>query len=82
MNPWAFTKDWGDDAGGIAGVSRGECRLFLTNTGFREMYATRGPVVIMAELEQQGRSGCAVPRLAWATGETDLPAAVHAVETA
>lgn len=48
-----FTKDWGDDAGGIAGVSRGDCRMFLTNTGFREMYATRGPVVIWLNLNSK-----------------------------
>ena len=30
-----FTLDWGDDAGGIAGVSRGDCRLFITSPGFR-----------------------------------------------
>jgi predicted lactoylglutathione lyase len=48
-----FTKDWGDDAGGIAGVSRGECRMFLTNTGFREMYATHGPVVIWLNLNSK-----------------------------
>jgi predicted lactoylglutathione lyase len=48
-----FTRDWGDDAGGIAGVSRGDCRMFLTNTGFREMYATRGPVVIWLNLNSK-----------------------------
>jgi uncharacterized glyoxalase superfamily protein PhnB len=45
-----FTRDWGGDEGGIAGISRGECRMFLTNTGFREMYATRGPVVVWLNL--------------------------------
>jgi predicted lactoylglutathione lyase len=48
-----FTKDWGDDAGGIAGISRGECRMFLTNNGFREMYDTHGPVVIWLNLNSK-----------------------------
>lgn len=48
-----FTKDWGDETGGIAGVSRGECRMFLTDNGFREMYATRGPVVIWLNLNSK-----------------------------
>jgi hypothetical protein len=31
-----FTLDFGDEAGGIAGISQGHCRMFLTNPGFRE----------------------------------------------
>lgn len=48
-----FNRDWGDDAGGIAGISRGECRMFLTNIGFREMYSTSGPVVIWLNLNSK-----------------------------
>jgi predicted lactoylglutathione lyase len=41
-----FTVDWGDEGGvGISGVSRGQCRLFLTNRAFREMYGNPGHVV-------------------------------------
>lgn len=40
-----FTLDWGDDHGGIAGVSRGDCRLFITNRPFREGYGNAGPVL-------------------------------------
>lgn len=39
-----FTLDWGDEAGGIAGISRGDCRLFLTNDAFRK--GSAGRVVI------------------------------------
>lgn len=39
-----FTLDWGDEVGGIAGLSRGDCRLFLTNDVFRN--GTAGRVVI------------------------------------
>jgi uncharacterized glyoxalase superfamily protein PhnB len=46
-----FTLDWGDDAGGIAGVSRGDCRLFLTNRSFRAPYGNRGPVLLWVNLE-------------------------------
>lgn len=47
VNVLGFTFDWGDEAGGIAGVSRGQCRLFLTNSGFRSaVRGTIGPVVI------------------------------------
>ena len=30
-----FTLDWGDDAGGIAGISQGDCRMFLQEIGGR-----------------------------------------------
>jgi len=41
-----FSFDWGDDAGGIGGVSQGDCRMFLTNASFRESYAASGPATI------------------------------------
>ncbi len=48
-----FTLDWGDDAGGIAGISRGECRLFLTNGGFREGYGNKGPILFWLNLDSK-----------------------------
>jgi uncharacterized glyoxalase superfamily protein PhnB len=41
-----FRVDWGGGEGGIAGVSSGRCRLFLTDRGFREHRGNRGPIVI------------------------------------
>jgi uncharacterized glyoxalase superfamily protein PhnB len=48
-----FTLDWGDDAGGIAGVSRGNCRLFLTNRSFREGYGNVGPILFWLNLDSK-----------------------------
>lgn len=48
-----FTLDWGDDQGGIAGISRGHCRLFLTNPAFRASYGNPGPVVLWLNLESK-----------------------------
>ena len=48
-----FTLDWGDEQGGIAGISRGNCRLFLTNRAFRESYGNRGPIVFWLNLESK-----------------------------
>ena len=45
-----FTLDWGDDAGGIAGVSRGDCRLFITSPGFRASYGISGPMLFWLNL--------------------------------
>ena len=38
-----FTFDWGDNAAGIGGVSRGDCRLFLTNAVFRSEHSRNDP---------------------------------------
>ena len=47
-----FNLDWGgEEGGGIAGISRGNCRIFLTGRGFREMYRNAAPVVIWLNLD-------------------------------
>jgi len=48
-----FTLDWGDDEGGIAGISRGSCRLFLTDPSFRKTYGNTGPVLFWLNLESK-----------------------------
>src|SRR5438552_17320642 len=45
VNTLGFTFDWGDHHGGIAGISRGNCRLFITNRPFRESYVKIGPIL-------------------------------------
>ena len=53
VNNLGFCLDWGGEEGGIAGISKGHCRLFLTNTVFREPYGTSGPVTIWLNLESK-----------------------------
>jgi catechol 2,3-dioxygenase-like lactoylglutathione lyase family enzyme len=49
-----FRTDWGAGGeGGIAGISRGHCRLFLTSAAFREHYGNRGPAVIWLNLDSR-----------------------------
>ena len=48
-----FTCDWGDDQGGIAGISRGSCRLFITNRSFREFHGNMGPVLFWLNLDSK-----------------------------
>lgn len=45
-----FSIDWGGEDGGIAGISRGQCRMFLTNGAFREQYGNAAPVLIWLNL--------------------------------
>jgi uncharacterized glyoxalase superfamily protein PhnB len=47
INTLGFTLDWGDDQGGI---SRGNCRLFLTNRSFRESHENTGPILFWLNL--------------------------------
>jgi len=46
VNVLGFRFDWGNDEGGIGGISQGACRMFLTNGPFRTGYGTRGPAMV------------------------------------
>jgi uncharacterized glyoxalase superfamily protein PhnB len=53
VNTLGFTLDWGNDEGGIAGVSRENCRLFITNHAFRESYGNIGPTLFWLNLSSK-----------------------------
>ena len=53
VNILGFTFDWGDDEGGIGGISQGDCRMFLTNTLFREHYGNTGNIVVWLNLNSK-----------------------------
>ncbi len=53
VNVLGFHFDWGDDHGGIGGISQGDCRMFLTNVPFRQEYGTVGPVMIWLNLNSK-----------------------------
>lgn len=46
-----FAVDWGRDGGGIAGISRGACRIFLTTAEFRAYFHNGAPVVVWLNLD-------------------------------
>jgi predicted lactoylglutathione lyase len=48
-----FRVDWGGEAGGIAGVSKGNCRMFLANGAFREHHGNSAPVLIWLNLDSK-----------------------------
>jgi predicted lactoylglutathione lyase len=50
QNQLGFALDWGGEDGGIAGVSRGGCRLFLTSREFREHHRNEAPISIWLNL--------------------------------
>jgi uncharacterized glyoxalase superfamily protein PhnB len=55
VNTLGFTFDSGDDQGGIAGVSRGNCRLFITNRSFRDSYGNTGPILFWLNLDSKAQ---------------------------
>jgi predicted lactoylglutathione lyase len=48
-----FTLDWGGEDGGIAGISKGNCRMFLTNTAFRQSRGNSAPAVVWLNLNSK-----------------------------
>jgi uncharacterized glyoxalase superfamily protein PhnB len=48
-----FSLDWGNDSGGIGGVSQGDCRMFLTNASFRTGHGPNAPVVVWLNLDSR-----------------------------
>jgi predicted lactoylglutathione lyase len=53
MDHLGFSLDWGNEDGGIAGISRGSCRMFLTNPAFREPHGNAAPVLIWLNLDSK-----------------------------
>ncbi len=53
VNALGFHFDWGNDEGGIGGVSQGDCRIFLTNAAFRENEGNTGTIVIWLNLNSK-----------------------------
>ena len=53
VNVLGFRFDWGDDEGGIGGISQGDCRMYLTNAPFHAHYGTRGPVMVWLNLNSK-----------------------------
>jgi predicted lactoylglutathione lyase len=49
-----FSFDWGDDEGGIGGISQGDCRMFLTNAPFRAAHGPTHPVIVWLNLDSKG----------------------------
>ena len=46
-----FTSDWVDEDVGLAGISRGDCRMFLASSDYRNGYGNVGPVLTWLNLE-------------------------------
>jgi uncharacterized glyoxalase superfamily protein PhnB len=48
-----FALDWGGDELGLAGISKGNCRLFLANRDHRREYGNAAPTLTWLNLESK-----------------------------
>ncbi len=48
-----FNIDWGGVDGGIAGISKGQCRMFLTDRDFRQHHGNAPPVLVWLNLNSK-----------------------------
>jgi uncharacterized glyoxalase superfamily protein PhnB len=48
-----FTLDWIGEEVGLAGISRGNCRMFLADQQFRKEYGNVGPTLIWLNLDSK-----------------------------
>lgn len=70
QDQFGFTLDWLAADLGLAGISKGHCRLFLADVGFREHYGNAGPVLIWLNLDSNDEVD-ALYR-SWSAGEARL----------
>src|SRR5262245_50432592 len=52
-NSMGFALDWSEEELGLAGISRGNCRIFLANHEFREGYGNVGPTLTWLNLDSK-----------------------------
>lgn len=48
-----FTLDWGDDELGLAGISKGNCRMFLAAREYRKAHGNVGPTLTWLNLDSK-----------------------------
>src|ERR687897_3199121 len=48
-----FTLDWGGEELGLAGISKGNCRIFLANREYRKGYGNVGPTLTWLNLDSK-----------------------------
>jgi uncharacterized glyoxalase superfamily protein PhnB len=53
QNSLGFSVDWGGEELGLAGISKGNCRMFLANQQYRRAYGNVGPTLIWLNLESK-----------------------------
>lgn len=50
---FGFKIDWSDERLGLAGLSRGDTRMFMTNAEYRSVLGIQGPMVLWLNLSDR-----------------------------
>lgn len=53
QNCFGFTLDWGPGELGLAGISKGNCRMFLATQQFRKGYGNVGPTLTWLNMDSK-----------------------------
>jgi uncharacterized glyoxalase superfamily protein PhnB len=53
QNNLGFTLDWSDEELGLAGISKGNCRMFLASQWYRKQYGNVGPSLTWLNLDSR-----------------------------
>lgn len=53
VNALGFNLDWRSEHDGIAGISQGGCRMFLTNPVFHQHYGNGAQVIVWLNLDSK-----------------------------
>jgi len=53
VDTFGFALDWVSDRDGIAGISRGNCRLFIASPSFRESNGNASPALLWLNLNSK-----------------------------
>ena len=48
-----FAVDWSDEQLGLAGLSRGDARLFMASEAYRSFLGNRGPILLWLNLDSR-----------------------------
>ncbi len=65
-----FEIDWSDEQLGLAGLSKGDSRLFMASTEFRTLFGSQIPIVLWINLGDRGEVDALHAQ--WLTAGADL----------
>ena len=69
---FGFTIDWSDEELGLAGLSRGETRMFMADVRYRAALGVQGPMVLWLNLD--GRDAVDALHAEWAAAGAAIAA--------
>jgi predicted lactoylglutathione lyase len=72
-----FAIDWSNEEIGLAGLSRGDTRLFMTTADYRSVMGNRGPILLWLNLGNRAEIDALHAEWAAAGARIDAPPEAH-----